>query len=99
MTNEKHLGEHSSLNSTEISIVVKMAVRDTLEEMGIDLASPEGREAARKDFAYMRRQRVGGEKIADGIRNAGIIAFVSAFAWALWQGIKLALNVSGGGSQ
>lgn len=89
------LGEHSNLTDTEIRIVVKMAVRDTLEEMGLDLSTPEARASARADFAYMRRQRLGGERIADWAKHSVIAAFVGGGLWAIWQGIKFALTAKG----
>ncbi len=86
------LGKNSVLTSTEISIVVKMAVRDTLEELGLDLSTPGARSNARADFAYMRNHRVGSEKIIELAKRSAVLAFVGGILWAVWEGVKLALT-------
>jgi hypothetical protein len=90
-----HLGEHSNLNATEIDIIVEKAVRKTFITLGADLSDNRSLQALQKDFAYMRRQRVGGEKMGDGIRSAAIVAFMGGLLWALWQGLKIALVSKG----
>lgn len=89
------LGEHSDLTDTEIRIVVKMAVREMFEEMGHDLSTPAGREAARKDFAYNRNSRLNSERISNWIMSATITVFIGGVAYALIQGIKAAFTAKG----
>lgn len=89
------LGENSALTQIEIEIIVDKAVRQTFVTLGADLTDNRAVLSLQKDFAYMRDQRVGGEKTADFLKKGFIGVVLSGFLWALWQGIKAALQAKG----
>lgn len=89
------LGENSNLTSTEIDIIVKKSVRETFITLGADLSDNRSIQALQKDFAYMRTQRIGGEKTVEFMRRAVITAFLGGVMFALWLGIKAALSMKG----
>jgi len=51
--------------------------------------------ATQRDFAYMRAQRLGGERMAENVRKTGIAVIAGGLLWALWEGIKIALATKG----
>lgn len=88
-------GKNSQLTATEIDIIVQKSVRQTFITLGADLSDNKSVQELQKDFAYMRSQRIGGEKMADWTKRSVILTFIGAGLWALWQGIKLALHAKG----
>lgn len=94
---DSHLGEHSHLTSTEIEIIVVKAVRQTLMTLGVDLSTSAEVRAVQSDFAYMRRQRIGAENIAEWFKKSIVVIIASGALYALWAGIRLALAGKGVG--
>lgn len=95
MTDHHHLENKTGLTAFEIDIIVQKSVRQTFVTLGADLSDSGSVQEMQKDFAYVRRQRVGGEKMADAVRNGALLLVISGALWALWEGIKAALAVKG----
>jgi len=90
-----HFGQHSNLTDIEIEIIVESAVRKTFITLGADLSDGRSIQELQKDFAFMRRQRVGGEKAAELIKRTAIGSFIGGGAYALWEGCKAILAAKG----
>lgn len=91
----KDFGQNSQLTAIEIEIIVDKAVRKTFITLGADLEDNSSVLALQKDFAFIRAQRIGGEKMADRVRATGVAAIAGGGLYALWEGIKLALRAKG----
>lgn len=89
------LGKHSELNATEIDIIVQKSVRQTFITLGADLSDNRSIQDLQKDFAYMRSQRVGGEKAIEFMRKTVISAFIGGLLFALWLGFQAAVRLKG----
>lgn len=65
------------------------------ELIGYDITDPKERDAIRDDHKFVRNFRLGSMKAQVTVGMAAITAFVGAFLWVLWYGIKAALTAKG----
>lgn len=89
------LGKNSQLTGIEIEIIVKKAVRETLETLGIDLSDNRAVRELQADFLYMRDQRVGARRMGEYVKKSVVTTVIGGLLWALWYGIQLAMKVKG----
>jgi hypothetical protein len=66
----------------------------TLKTYGFDTENPLDQQA---DNQYTRRARKGSEQVATWIKRTTVGLAVTGGLWMLWEGLKAALKVKGGG--
>lgn len=81
----------------EIRQIVREAVHETLTTIGINTQDPEALIETQKDQAWLRQARTNSTEFGKKAKLAAIGAGGTVAAWALWEGIKAAWRVKGGG--
>lgn len=84
------------MTEAEIRRVVRDTVRETLTTLGLDAHAPDAVLDLQRDFAFLRRTRVGGEELARKTRLAAMGMALSGFAYLLWEGLRAALRLKAG---
>lgn len=81
----------------EIRQIVKETVHETLTTIGINAYDHDALIEVQKDQAWLRQARVNSAEFGKKAKLAAIGAGGTITAWALWEGIKAAWRIKGGG--
>lgn len=78
------------LYAEEIEAIVRGAVRDEFEAVGLRVDDSDHQDEARSDFNFLRKLRKAVDGTASKVGSAIILALVSGLLWLLWVGIQAA---------
>lgn len=81
----------------EIRQIVRATVHETLTTIGINAYDHDALIEVQKDQAWLRQARISSAEFGKKAKLAAIGAGFTVAAWALWEGIKAAWRVKGGG--
>ena len=70
----------------------RAGAHEALESLGVDVSSPEAREAARKDFQHMRDTREGAEATRKIVKRTVIVLFLTGLASVVIAGVLDAVH-------
>lgn len=84
------------MTEAEIRRIVRESVHETLTTLGLDANAPEAILDLQRDFAFLRRTRMGGEELARKTRLAAMGLALSGLAYLLWEGARAALRLKAG---
>lgn len=73
----------------QIEAVVRLAVREELNDAGLRLDGAEHQDEAREDFRFVRRLRKRVDGAASKVGMAVILAITSGIIWLVMQGLNL----------
>lgn len=73
----------------QIEAVVRLAVREELNDAGLRLDGVEHQDEAREDFRFVRRLRKRVDGAASKVGMAVILAITSGVIWLVMQGLNL----------
>ena len=76
------------MTESEIKVIVRAAVRETLTELGINASEHEAIIHMQQDFAFLRRQRLASEAVGRHARLTLAGALIAGALAALWIGVK-----------
>lgn len=68
---------------------LRQVMREELADAGLRLDGPDHQDAAREDFRFLRRLRIGIDSVAAKIGWAIILAIVSGTIWVFNQGLQI----------
>ena len=72
-------------NETEIKQIVREAVHETLNGLGVNMSNPQEMQA---DFMYIRKMRKGSEMISRNIITSVVTVTIPPFLYLMWEAIK-----------
>ena len=84
------------MTETDIRRIVRETVRETLTTLGLDASAPDSVLDLQRDFAFLRRTRLGGEELARKTRLAVMGMALSGLAYLAWEGLRAALRFKAG---
>lgn len=84
------------MTEADIRRIVRDSVRETLTTLGLDAHAPDAILDLQRDFAFLRRTRLGGEELARKTRLAAMGMALSGLAYLVWEGLRAALRAKAG---
>lgn len=84
------------MTEADIRRIVRDSVRETLTTLGLDAHAPDAILDLQRDFAFLRRTRLGGEELARKTRLAAMGMALSGLAYLVWEGLRAALRFKTG---
>jgi hypothetical protein len=72
-------------NEIETKRIVREAVHETLNGLGITMSNPQEMQA---DFIYIRRMRKGSENLSQKIKASLITVTIPSLLYLLWEAFK-----------
>lgn len=79
------------MSEPDVQRIAKETAKEVLREMGFDAS--EAREIY-ADSLYLRKQRLGAEQFQGWVKRGAVGVFISAVAFAIWQGVVAIINKS-----
>ena len=76
-------------NEQEIKQIVREAVHETLNGLGISMSNPQEMQA---DFMYIRKMRKGSEMVSRNIVTSIITVTIPTFLYLVWEVFKNSVN-------
>lgn len=77
------------LTADEIETIVRHAVRDEFEAVGLRVHDSDHQDEVRSDFSFLRRLRKGVEGTSSKVGTAIIMALVSGIIYLLVSGLQI----------
>lgn len=87
------------LTRAELKDLIKEAVAEAFDDIGVRTDKAEHVDEAREDFRFIRRLRRAYEGAAAKIGGTILVAIIGGIVYALWIGAQLALTVKTGAPQ
>lgn len=85
----------TNLTEIQVQVIVDLAVKKTLRELGVDLDDVRDMRELQADFMFMRKQRKGADKLADWLKHSTIVVVVGGALTMLWYGFRAILPAKG----